>query len=225
MEPTKKLASKNAFIGILIAIIAILAFMLLSNTSHAPETTTTVDETGDEAVEETSSETEEETETVVAETSPATSPAPVTNTQPAPVATTPAPTVTKTVAPFNAVLLAENETGNHVTISYASLTQPGYVVIHKIDNNNNAKLVGHTDLLPTGTSYSITTQISPMATQKTTLTATLVADNGDGVFEFPGADYYLKNSDGNIVSDVDVVDVRPEREDVELNQTVKKYLE
>lgn len=225
MEPINKLANKNALIGILVAIIALLSFLLFSNTSHAPESTPEIIQ-NDGATELTEEATPTTGEAVsdpnpTTETTPAPVPSsnPVTS-QPTSVVDTP-----PAVAPTNAVLLAENETGSFVTVSYANLTMPGYIVIQKINSNNTSRIVGHSDLLPAGSVFNVKIQVSTVVAESNVVTATLHRDNGDGKFEFPGADIYLTSPDGLIVSDVDVVGVRPEREDAELTKRAKEYLE
>lgn len=144
-----------------------------------------------------------------------------TTTSNTPVSTTP----TTVTTAQNSVDLAENETGNFADISQATLTKSGYVVLYKTNSNGESAIIGHSDLLTAGTHSNLRIQITPIA-YKQAIVAVLHQDDGDGKFEFPGADKYLVNSDATIVSDIDVVDVTGDaKEDAVLKSQVNTYLE
>lgn len=127
--------------------------------------------------------------------------------------------------PLNSVLLSETETGNFVTIGYANLTRPGFIAIYKVNSNSETILVGQTDLLPPTIITNLKIEINTVIAEDQTIVAVLHQDDGDGIFKFPESDPYLKNADGMIVSDVDVVDVRFEREAKGLRDQINTYLE
>lgn len=129
-----------------------------------------------------------------------------------------------TPAPLNSVLLTEADSGNFVTIAYANLTQPGFIAIYKVNSNSETLPIGHTDLLPPTIISNLKLELETVIAEKQTIVAVLHQDDGDGVFEFPESDPYLKNGDF-IVSDVDVVEIRSEREEKNLKDQIDKYLE
>lgn len=126
--------------------------------------------------------------------------------------------------PLNSVLLTETDSGNFVTIAYANLTQPGFIAIYKVNSNSETLPIGHTDLLQPTIISNLKLELDTVIAEKQTIVAVLHQDDGDGVFEFPESDSYLKN--GNfIVSDVDVVEIRAEREEKNLKDQIDKHLE
>lgn len=127
-------------------------------------------------------------------------------------------------APLNSIVLAETDTGNFVTIAYANLTQPGFIAVYKVNSNSETLPIGHTDLLPPAIISNLKLEINTVVAEKQTIVAVLHQDDGDGVFEFPESDPYLKNGDF-IVSDVDVVEIRAEREAKNLKAQIDTYLE
>lgn len=127
--------------------------------------------------------------------------------------------------PLNRIVLAETETGNFVTIAFANLIQPAFIAIYKVNNNGETLLIGNTGLLPAGiiTNYKI--QLESVVVDNQTIAAVLHTDDGDGKFEFPESDPYLKNADQIIVSDVDIVEINADREAAALKKQVETYLE
>lgn len=125
----------------------------------------------------------------------------------------------------NSVVLAPTKTGNNVVVESATLNAPGYVVIYRVNSNSETEVMGNSDLLLPGTYNNMTIQLDSIIALEQTIVATLHADDGDGVFEFPESDFYLGDSTQTIVSDVDVVDVSSEKEDVLLQEQVELYLE
>lgn len=127
--------------------------------------------------------------------------------------------------PQNSVTLAPTETGKTVVVQEATLTTPGYVVIYQVNSNNDTSVIGQSDLLPAGEYSNLEIQLDSIVAREQTVVAVLHADDGDGEFEFPEADFYLGNSNDPIVSDVDVVDVDQADEDEVLQANVEAFLE
>lgn len=125
----------------------------------------------------------------------------------------------------NAIVLAENETGNMVTIASATLTQQGFVALYKVNSNGATTLVGNTDVLEAGTHANIDVQANTVIAEGETIVGVLHADDGDGEFEFPETDFYLAQGSSVVVADVDVVDVAPADEAAELQGQVEAFLE
>jgi len=127
-------------------------------------------------------------------------------------------------SPLNSIMLAETDSGNFATITYANLTQPGYIAIYKVNSSSETVPIGHTDLLPASIISNLKIELGTVTAEKQTIVAVLHQDDGDGLFEFPESDSYLKNG-GFIVSDVDVVEIPAEREAKNLKDQVDRYLE
>lgn len=125
----------------------------------------------------------------------------------------------------NSVTLSENKGGNIITVASARLSQPGYVVLYKINSNGGSSMVGHSDLLSTGTHSNIAIQLDSVAASRQAIVAVLDKDNGNGSFD-AGEDLYLLNPGSLLVSDIDVVDVaRADREGQVLASQVQAYLD
>jgi hypothetical protein len=125
----------------------------------------------------------------------------------------------------NSVTLSENKGGNIMTVASARLSQPGYVVLYKINSNGGSSMVGHSDLLSAGTHSNIAIQLDSVAASRQAIVAVLDKDNGDGSFDV-GEDLYLLNPGDLLVSDIDVVDVaRADREGQVLASQVQAYLD
>jgi len=130
---------------------------------------------------------------------------------------------TSTIA-TNSVQLAAAETGMKAIIDSATMSQPGYIVIYRVNSQNDTKVIGNSDLLAAGTYADITIQLDSGIAKDQTIVAVLHADDGDGEFEFPGSDGYLSDANQSVYSDVDIVDVDAADESVELSENVAAYL-
>lgn len=127
--------------------------------------------------------------------------------------------------PQNSVLLGEVPEGNIITVAEATLVKPGFVALYRINSNGDSALVGNSDLLSAGAHHMISIQLRNLAVKRQAMVAVLHEDDGDGKFEFPESDPYLKN--GPLLSnDIDVVGVsRTDREARILETQVEAYLE
>jgi hypothetical protein len=130
-----------------------------------------------------------------------------------------------TVPATNSVVLGEVEGGNTISVPRATLLQPGYIVIYRINSNGETSLAGKSGLLEAGTHTNIDIQLAATAIYRQALVAVLHGDDGDGKFEYPGADLYLLNG-GLLANDIDVVDIkRSDRESKVLETQVEAFLE
>ncbi len=125
----------------------------------------------------------------------------------------------------NRVILAETTSGQSATVESVTLDKPGYVVLYQVNSNSEASLIGESELLQAGTHTNIRLGLSSTIAKDQTVVAVLHADDGDGEFEVPGSDGYLTNPNGTMATDVDIVDVRFELEDKQLQEQIDTYFE
>jgi hypothetical protein len=131
-----------------------------------------------------------------------------------------------TTTPMNAVVLGEVESGSMITVSQATLTKPGYVVLYLTTSQGESSVVGNSSLLQAGTHSNIKIQLDTPAADRQAIVSVLHTDDGDGKFEYPETDSYLMNAAGIVVNDIDVVGVsRTESESQILEKQVKTYIE
>jgi plastocyanin len=139
---------------------------------------------------------------------------------------TESPTATSTeqrnAAKVSSVTLAENDTGNTITIAHATLTQPGYVVIYRTDAQGKVTIAGNTKLLAAGSYETMTVSINPRTADKETFAAIVHADNGDGTFS-PKDDQPLSENQ-HFAMDVDVIGLPRAEEDARLLTRIEAYL-
>jgi len=85
----------------------------------------------------------------------------------------------------NAVVLAEQVPGNRTVVSYTKLSEPGYVLVYREDENGDRVFLGSSDLIPMGDSFNVVVRHrNGMRTSSgTKVFAIAVSDNGDGVFD------------------------------------------
>ena len=130
---------------------------------------------------------------------------------------------TQTV-PANAVMLAAAETGLFATVASAKLSEPGFIVIYRVNSQNDTQVIGSTDLLEADTYTNISIQLEAPIASDQTIVAVLHSDDGDGEFDEMGSDGYMSDANQSIYSDVDVVDVDAAEESAVLNANVEAFL-
>lgn len=136
-----------------------------------------------------------------------------------------APSKPAVVAPqSSALVLLETESGSIVTVATARLAKPGYIVIYRTNSQEKTELIGYSKLLDPGYYTSVPIQVSSAVVKRQVVTAVIHEDDGDGTFEFPASDFYLKNGT-RLVYDEDVVDVPIVEEAGLINGTVEAHLE
>lgn len=124
----------------------------------------------------------------------------------------------------NAVVLLDTKSTTIVTVASARLTKAGFVAIYRTNNNEETELIGHSDLLQPGSYTNVLIQAASPVARKQVVTAVLHEDDGDGTFEFPVSDSYLKNGT-RLAYDEDVVDIPIVEEAGLINGTVEEHLE
>lgn len=124
----------------------------------------------------------------------------------------------------NAVVLFETKSQSILTLATVRLTKAGFVAIYRTNSNERTELIGHSDLLQPGSYTNVLVQLTSPVARKQVVTAVLHEDDGDGKFEFPVSDFYLKNGT-RLAYDEDVVDVPIVEEAGLINGTVEAHLE
>lgn len=116
---------------------------------------------------------------------------------PSPAATTsPSPTA---LGPL--VSVSTQAAGTSVTVDKATLAKNGFIAIHTDDKGKPGPVIGHSALLKAGPNTAIAVKLSRRTRNGETLYAMLHTDvNGNGAYEFPGADVPTTDSTGAVVS-------------------------
>ena|SRR3989338_2777387 len=86
------------------------------------------------------------------------------------------------LAGSSAIYVSDQASSNSVSIDFAVLEKPGYVVIYETRDEQPGLLLGQSALLTTGESKNITVQLSRVANDGEVLNATIYLDNGDAQF-------------------------------------------
>lgn len=131
---------------------------------------------------------------------------------------------TQEPTPLSSVALAENTAGSTATVSRATLTQPGYIVIYHATAGGEVAVIGSSDFLAAGDYTNLEITLESDVAAEDTLVASVHADDGDEVFEFPEDDFPVTNNN-EFVTDVDVVGVPADEEEDELSVNIDAYLE
>lgn len=84
----------------------------------------------------------------------------------------------------NAVLIIDQEPGDETEVQYAKLSQPGFVLILSTNSEGERVVVGVSEFLEAGEYRTIDiSHVGDFETQNgSSVSAVIVADNGDGVF-------------------------------------------
>lgn len=113
-------------------------------------------------------------------------------------ATTPSPSPTA-LEPL--VSVSTQAPGTSVTVDSATLAKNGFIAIHADDKGKPGTVIGNSALLTAGTHTAIEVKLSRRTRNKETLYAMLHTDvNGNGVYEFPGADVPTTDSAGAVIT-------------------------
>lgn len=99
----------------------------------------------------------------------------------------------------NGLIASGRLAGDPIIIEEVKLSEPGYVVIHEDDGGAPGAIIGVSDFLSAGTKKGVEIQLDRASVVGETLWAMLHGDNGDGEFEFPGADAPLQDELGEII--------------------------
>ncbi len=91
------------------------------------------------------------------------------------------------VSEKDAVLVEDQQPGDTTIVTYAKLSQTGYVAVYATDASGNTTLLGTSDLLAAGEHRNVPVRHSTGAAHSGTITGRVIADDGDGTFN-EGAD-------------------------------------
>ena len=88
-----------------------------------------------------------------------------------------------------ALVVQSQPKGNGTSVTIASFTLPedGYVVVHADANGRPGPVIGQTELIEAGTYTNVPVRIDASRAGER-VHPMLHVDDGDGVYEFPGAD-------------------------------------
>ena len=99
------------------------------------------------------------------------------------------------------VLVRNQAAGTSITIDQGVLTKKGFIAIHTDAAGKPGPVIGSSALLNVGTNTAITVSVTRRTRNGETLYAMLHTDvNGNGVYEFPGADIPTVDSTGVVVA-------------------------
>ena len=112
--------------------------------------------------------------------------------------------VTDTVVSFvpaNSISPTLQSEGAVATIDFALLGEAGYVVVHRAtEDDTPGTIIGNSELLPAGSSESITITLSEDIEGGDVLFFMLHNDDGNGTYEFPGPDTPVTTTDGQPIT-------------------------
>lgn len=124
------------------------------------------------------------------------------------------------------VALQENESGDVINISSATLTEPGFIAVYRVDDNGDTTLIGNSEHLMVGSYSEMQIQLDSAVTSDETVAAVLHADSDDDrSFGYPESDGYMGNNSVPTISDIDIIDVEPTNESETRKAQVEAYLE
>ncbi len=117
---------------------------------------------------------------------------------------TPTETATETATETPAVgaaIEADDRESDGTTVVIASVTLPegGFVVIHSDQAGAPGPVIGHSDALPAGTSTDVEVTLDQPLTGPATVWPMAHVDDGNGSYEFPGADVPATDAEGKVV--------------------------
>ena len=92
--------------------------------------------------------------------------------------------------------------GDSVRINSVTLAEPGYVVVHADANGRPGPVIGRTELMDAGTHANLNVEIDASRAGDR-VHPMLHVDDGDGVYEFPGADGPVTVAGSPVVAAVD----------------------
>jgi hypothetical protein len=99
------------------------------------------------------------------------------------------------------LMLADQPAASSVVIQELTLDKPGFVVVHMEKDGKPGPVIGHSDLIVPGTYQNYSVAIDATMAGSAVFPM-LHYDNGDGVYEFPGADGPAKAGDKVVVGKV-----------------------
>ncbi len=103
------------------------------------------------------------------------------------------------VPELNRLTVQEQTAEKTVTIQSVVLNHSGFIAVHGEIENAPGPVVGVSALLSAGEHQLVQVAVNPTQKLEGTYFAMLHTDNGDGLYQFPGVDGPVKDSNGNIV--------------------------
>lgn len=90
-----------------------------------------------------------------------------------------------TVLEDDAVLIMDQPSSDSTVVSYAKLSKPGFIVVSSTEANGKTQVLGTSDFLPAGEYRHVLVKHSggKRASSGSSVTATVVADDGDESFD------------------------------------------
>jgi hypothetical protein len=98
----------------------------------------------------------------------------------------------------NAIYVADVKPGNLVKAPLVVNQKPGFVVIHKDENDKFGTIIGSSPLVPAGTNNNVEISLTESTVEGQKLYAMLHVDDGDGTFD-PAKDLPAEDGLGNVL--------------------------
>ena len=108
-------------------------------------------------------------------------------------------TVPVAMGPAEITFEAQDSDGTTITVASITLPSPGYIAVHGNLDGGPGPVVGHSDLLPAGTSTNVVVTLDePLGATDMLFPMAHIDVNGNGEYEFPGEDLPATTADGGI---------------------------
>jgi len=99
----------------------------------------------------------------------------------------------------SSITASDQPAASSVAIDSATLIAPGYIVIHEQTDGELGPVIGNGELYEAGSFENVSVALDRPSVTGETLYAMLHDDDGNGLYEFPGADAPTVNKAGEIV--------------------------
>ncbi|MBU2103547.1 hypothetical protein KKD81_00600 [Patescibacteria group bacterium] len=109
------------------------------------------------------------------------------------------------VSDENAVLVSDQQPADETVVTYAKLSKPGYVVVYSADTDGNKSVLGTSELMSAGEHRNVHVKHRNGAISAGgSISAAIVADNGDGSFSEESDTDVAAEDDAMISEDADL---------------------
>jgi hypothetical protein len=116
-----------------------------------------------------------------------------------PSSTNPTPTPIEQ-ASVESIAASKHTPAKTVVVDIVTLKNPGFVVIHEINNGQVGNVLGASSILSAGTHENVVVEISRKSIDGEELIAMIHADNGNGKFDSEAEDPAANDASGNPVT-------------------------